>query len=91
MSKREKPSTRARREGYAQLNKLHRLFFKLFLPDKLYMGMHVDHWVQLEFNAIGWRDYMVRYIPEHKRGRLGIKSPSKRRRRREVERRATIR
>lgn len=57
-----KPSTKARREGYAQLFKL-----KLFLHNLLGIEQDSDLWNH-ENKPTGWRDFMVKYIPPEKRG-----------------------
>lgn len=104
-TKREKPSTKARREGYAQLHKLRRLVERLIFPEFWNKHMHseisdpygtsrLDRCLTFrdEFSKDGWRDFMVKYVPEHRRGGdPTIKVISKRRKRREKERKATIR
>jgi len=65
--KRDKPSTKARREGYAQLNKLERFLKKLLFPN-LESDIDNPHWFEEEFDKNGWRDFMVRHIPALKRG-----------------------
>lgn len=79
---REKPSTRARREGYAVLHDLKNLFMLLKISK-------LDIWHD-ETNGLGWRDYMVRHIPEFKRGGPA-KSIGKRRKAKKKDRRSTIR
>lgn len=70
MVKRNKPSTKSRREGYAKLNRLlgflHLLYFnKRFNPP--FDGDPFNNWIE-EVSELQWRDYMVRHIPESKRG-----------------------
>ncbi len=90
---REKPSTKARREGYAQLHKLKRLLVKLLYPKMLYKEYFIDddhHFVD-EFNKPGWRDYMVKHVPELKRGGVAQPKSSKKRRSKMKDRKSTIR
>lgn len=99
-SNREKPSTKARREGYAQLHKLRRLLLA-FMPEPAHIkyvyeetnigfSMVNELWLETEFTRNGWRDYMVRHMPKNKLGGPDVQ-PSKRRRQKEVDRNSTIR
>ena len=93
---RNAPSTKARREGYAQMHKLSDFLLRLFVPDYESFRHDLDkemHWIEFEFNKSGWRDYMIRHTPALKRGGPATLPPSKskRRQRREKERKATIR
>lgn len=93
-TKREKPSTKARREGYRQLHKLKTLLTLLLYGQRFVT--HADEDSKLDkfaeqFKRDGWRDFMVKYIPSHKRGGPAIQQPSKKRKRKLKERQATIR
>lgn len=64
-----KPSTKARREGYAKMHGLKRLLLKLLAPNATHVAWReFDHWLEEEFGKDGWRDYMYRHIPTKKRG-----------------------
>lgn len=69
---REKPSTQARKLGYAKLNILSRFLFKLLhtrdhLQETYAWGEH-PFLVQFNVHDTSWRDYMLRHIPADKRG-----------------------
>ena len=93
---REKPSTKARREGYTQLSKLQKLLSLLLFPNlysKEWQEKQDDHWLEQEFDKDGWRDFMIRHTPVLKRGGPSEQRPSKskRRKQKQVDRKVTIR
>lgn len=93
-TKRDKPSTKARRDGYAKLNKLGGFLFKLLYPyhDRFADGSE-NHWLEMELDKLGWRDFMIRYIPALKRGGPDVlrSNRSKRRKQKNADRQTTIR
>ena len=94
--KRDKPSTKARREGYAKLHGLKRLLILLLLGRKSrfkWGDEPHDNWLEEEFDKIGWRDYMIRHTPALKRGGPDVQRPSKskRRKQKQLDRQATVR
>lgn len=93
-TKREKPSTKARRDGYARLNKLGAFLFKILYPNYKRLFMEDDdHWLEQELDKPGWRDYMIRHTPALKRGGPNEQKPSKSKRRQQKrkDRQSTIR
>jgi hypothetical protein len=78
-----KPSTKARREGYAQLFKL-----KLFLHNLLGIEQDSELWKD-DAKPTGWRDFMVKYMPPEKRG--GPEKVSRKRKSKLKDRKSTIR
>lgn len=96
-TKREKPSTKARRDGYAQLHKLRHFLYKILRvkssPYTYAANYDEEHWLEVEFNKNGWRDYMIRHTPALKRGGPDVQIPgkSKRRRQKRADRQSTIR
>ena len=82
---REKPSTKARREGYAVLHNLKSILQKL-----CNMRESVFYDVGPHSERTGWRDYMIRHIPEYKRGGPAT-AVGKRRKAKKKDRRSTIR
>lgn len=92
-SGREKPSTKARKQGYRKLHNLERLLIKLLYPKVLHQESEVDgeHWLKLEFLKVGWRDYMIRHTPALKRGGPAIAVLSKRRKSKLADRQSTVR
>jgi hypothetical protein len=79
--KRDKPSTKARKDGYRVLGRLRNLLVLL-------LGHKTTE--DDPFNrGLGWKDYMVRHIPEIKRG--GPAQPSKRKNQKRRDRQNTVR
>lgn len=83
---REKPSTKARRDGYRVLHNLTDVLRHLLYKKE------DDWWYTKEQDQTypGWREYMVRHIPEFKRGGPD-KAIGKRRKAKKNDRRNTIR
>ena len=91
MSVKDKPSTKARKEGYDKLHRLERLLCKLLCPKLLGCEVDEDHWFNQAFKGnIGWKDFMIRHTPSLKRGGPD-RQPSKRRRSKQKDRQSTIR
>lgn len=67
MLKRNKPSSKARTKGYSKLHAVKRLLKKLLYPNvDTYEDHHFDEY--FDHDSGDWRDYMVKHIPEDKRG-----------------------
>ena len=91
------PSTKARRSGYAVMHRLKSFLHKVLdIENSPYTyGKTYDenHWLEVAFHGAGWKDYMIRHLPENKRGGPKVIPPSrtKRKQQKRKDRRNTVR
>lgn len=71
MAKREstKPSTNARRVGYAKSHGLKRFLYKIFYPGKKFsFDEMMEHWLEIEFDSNRMVDFVMKFTPTSKLG-----------------------